>query len=79
MLTKYLEGAIGQARFDVNDDGKRFGEIPGFDGVWAHADTEEECRKQLAEVLEEWVLFRVSRQLSLPSVNGIALVIRKAV
>ena len=79
MLTKYLNGALSKAKLEVIDDGQWYGEIPGFDGVWAHAPTEAECRAQLAEVLEEWVLFRVSRQLDLPAVNGINLVIRKAV
>jgi len=79
MLTKYLDGAMSMAKFEVIDDGQWFGQIPGFEGVWAHAATEAECRTQLSEVLEEWILFRVSRQLDLPVVNGISLVIRKAV
>jgi predicted RNase H-like HicB family nuclease len=37
----------------------------------------ETCREELEEVLEEWVLFRVSRNLSLPIVDGIELVIKE--
>jgi predicted RNase H-like HicB family nuclease len=52
------------------DDGHFYGEIPLCNGVYATAATLEECREQLREVLEEWVLFRVHRNLTLPSVFG---------
>jgi predicted RNase H-like HicB family nuclease len=52
-------------------------EIPGFDGVWANADTLEGCREELEEVLEEWILLRVSKHLPLPSVDGIELTIKE--
>jgi histidinol dehydrogenase len=39
--------------------------------------TWQEARDELEEVLEEWVLFRVSRNLPLPTVNGIKLQIRR--
>lgn len=41
--------------------------------MWANADTLEACREELEEVLEEWILFRVSQNLSLPVVNGMKL------
>jgi len=49
-----------------------------FDGVYANADTLEGCRDELEEVLEEWIFFRISRNLSLPVVDGIELVIKEA-
>ena len=55
------------------DDRTYYGEIPEFTGVYANADTLEDCREQLREVLEEWVLFRVHRNLPLPVVDGIEL------
>jgi len=45
------------------EDGSYYGEIPGFDGVYANSATLEACREELREVLEEWILFRVSRNL----------------
>jgi predicted RNase H-like HicB family nuclease len=59
------------------DDGTFYGEIPGFPGVCANAKTLEGCRDQLEEVLEEWVLLRVSRSLPVPSVHGLDLTIRR--
>ena len=68
------------AKYEIlEDDGTFYGEIPGFNGVYANADTLEKCRKELEEVLEEWIFFRVSRNLSLPVVEGIELTIREAV
>jgi len=59
------------------DDSTFYGEIPGFDGVYANADTLEACREELLEVLEEWILFRVSRNLPLPIVEEIELAIKE--
>jgi predicted RNase H-like HicB family nuclease len=78
MLTNYIRAAMHQARYEIlPDDGTFYGEIPGFNGVYANADTLEACREELEEVLEEWILFRVSRQLPLPVVEGIELTIKE--
>ena len=78
MLTNYIREAMHRAKYEIlQDDGTFYGEIPGFDGVYANAKALEECREDLEEVLEEWILFRVSRNLSLPVVNGIELSIKE--
>jgi predicted RNase H-like HicB family nuclease len=67
-----------QAKYEIlPDDGTFYGEIPGFQGVYANADTLEACREELEEVLEEWILFRVSKNLALPAVDGIELTIKE--
>jgi predicted RNase H-like HicB family nuclease len=77
VLSEYLAAALGKARYEIlPDDGSYYGEIPSFDGVYANAKTLEACREELREVLEEWVLFRVSRNLPLPTVDGRELAIR---
>jgi predicted RNase H-like HicB family nuclease len=74
MLTEYIRAAMNKARYEIlPDDGTFYGEIVGFDGVWANADTLEACRKELKEVLEGWILLRVSLHWPLPVVDGIAL------
>ncbi len=46
-----------KAHYEIlSDDGTFYGEIPGFDGVWANAGTLEDCRNELEESLEEWIL-----------------------
>lgn len=80
MLTKYMRAAMCHARYEIlQDDGTFYAEIPGFDGVYANAPTLEACREELEEVLEEWILLRVSRNLPLPVVDGMALTIREVV
>jgi predicted RNase H-like HicB family nuclease len=78
MLTNYIQAALHRARYEILPDDKSFyGEIPGFDGVYANAVTLEACRQELAEVLEEWILFRVAKGLPLPVVDGLELTIKE--
>ncbi len=78
MLTTYIRAAMRRAKYEMlSDDGAFYGEIPGFQGVYANADTLEACRDELEAVLEGWILFRVSRNLVLPVVDNIDLSIRK--
>ena len=78
MLTDYLNAALRRAHYEIMPDDQTFyGEIPDFDGVYANAATLEDCRMELAEVLEEWILFRVSRSLPLPVVDGLELKIKE--
>lgn len=78
MLTSYIQAALRKAKYEIlPDDGTFYGDIPGFDGVYSNAETLEECRSELEEVLEEWILFRVSRNLDLPTVDGLTLTIKE--
>lgn len=78
MLSKYIAAAMKQARYEILEEDKCFyGEIPDFKGVYATAANLENCRNELAEVLEEWVFFRVYQHLELPVVGGIELRIIK--
>jgi predicted RNase H-like HicB family nuclease len=80
MLTEYIRAAMRKAKYEIlSDDNTFYGEIPGFEGVYANAETLEGCRDELEEVLEEWIFFRVSRNLPLPVVEGIELTIKEAV
>jgi predicted RNase H-like HicB family nuclease len=74
MLTAYIRAAMSQARYEIlPDDGTYYGEIPGFQGVYADATTLEACRDELKSTLEDWILFRVSRNLPLPEAGGAKL------
>lgn len=76
MLMDYIRASMRRAKYEIlPDDGTYYGEIPGFDGVYTNADTLEVCREEL----EEWILFRVSRNLPLPVVDGIELTIKEVV
>lgn len=59
MLSEFLENKLKKARYKLLPDGSYFGEIAGVRGVWANAKTLENCREELREVLEEWLLLKV--------------------
>lgn len=68
MTTQYIQAAMRKAKYEILEGSEGFyGEIPGFKGVWANAPTLEGCREELAEVLEEWINFRVQEGLRLPN------------
>jgi predicted RNase H-like HicB family nuclease len=71
MLTEYLRLAMAKAHYELLGEGEGFyGEIPGFQGLLAQADTLERCREELASTLEDWLLFRISRHLTVPVPSG---------
>ena len=78
MLTTYLRAAMRKAKYKILDDGTFFGEIPGFQGVWGNSTTLEACRDELEEVLESWLLLRISEKLPIPVIDGIDLSIKVA-
>ena len=39
-------------------------------GVWAAGKNLEECRRNLAEVIEEWIIIRLKRGLPIPPIDG---------
>lgn len=78
MLNQYLQAAMRRAKYELlTDDGSFYGEIPDLQGVYANAATLEDCRDELAEVLDEWIFLRLSKNLSLPVVDGINLSVQK--
>jgi len=78
MLLEYIQAALRHAKYEIlPDDQSYYGEIPECRGVYANADNLEDCREELREVLEEWVLFRVHRNLALPVIDGIELTIKE--
>ena len=78
MLTNYIKVAMRHAKYEIlSDDDSFYGEIPVCEGVYANAASLEECREQLEEVLEEWILFRIHRNLNLPAIDGIELTIKE--
>ncbi len=77
MLLQYIEAALKKAEYKKLDDGTWFGEIPGFAGVWANGTTVEECRNELSEVLEEWVMLKIRDNDPIPEIDGMKLSIKK--
>ncbi len=78
MLMEYLRLAMAAAHYELLSEEEGFyGEIPGFQGVYAQGETLEACREELASTLEDWLLFRISRHLPTPVVGGVDLTIKE--
>ena len=74
MLTEYLAAALESAHFELIDDPEPYyGHIAALHGVWATGSTLEQCRRNLASTLEDWVLFSIARGQELPAVSGVRL------
>ena len=74
LLAEYIEVAMRDFVYEIlEDDGSYFGTVPGFQGAWANADTVEECRRELAEVLEGWIILGIERGHEIPVLPTIDL------
>ncbi len=73
MLTAYISAAMARARYKIIEDGTYFGEIPGLRGVWANAKALEACRRELQEVLEDWLIVKLRDGDPIPRVGRVQL------
>ena len=80
LLAEYIEVAMRDFVYEIlEDDGSYFGTVPGFQGAWANADTVEECRKELAEVLEGWIILGIERGHPIPDLSSVNLMPTKGI
>ena len=72
MLTEYIDEALQRARYELIEDGETpyYGEIPELPGVWASGRTLEDCRRELKEVVEGWILISVRQSLDIPRLGS---------
>jgi len=50
----------------IDDEEPYYGEVPELEGVWASGGTLEECRSNLAEVIDGWIVLRLKKGLPIP-------------
>ena len=61
MLLEYIEQAMTKAKFErIKDKEPYYGEVPLCKGVWATGRTLNECKKNLREVLENWIFAKIN-------------------
>ena len=74
MILEYINAAMEHARYEIiEDEEPYYGEIPEVKGVWATGKSLEECRRNLAAALEDWVLFSIHRGKKIPSIGGVRI------
>lgn len=71
MLTKYIRTAMRRAKYEFIEDGTIVGTIVGLQGVLANAATLEECREELQEVLEGWIVVGLLLGQVIPTLDGV--------
>jgi len=74
MLTEYIQEALRRAHYEIIDDEEPYyGEVPNLPGVWATGKTLEECRENLKEAIEGWIIIRLQKGLPLPPLGKVRL------
>jgi len=70
MILEYINAAMEKARYEIiEDDEPYYAEVPGLRGVWASGKTLEECRRNLSETIEGWIIIRLKKGLTIPSIG----------
>lgn len=78
MITKYIQKALERARYEQLENGSLCATVPGLRGVMTIGRDLDQCRTELAEVVEEWILVRVARHLDVRKLGGITVKVRRA-
>lgn len=71
MIIEYIQEALQRAHYELiqDDEEPYYADIPDLRGVWASGKTLEECRQNLVDVLEGWILLHLKKGLPIPPVG----------
>ncbi len=71
MIIEYIEEALKRARYEIiEDEEPYYGEVKELPGVWATGKTLEECRENLREVIEDWIIISLKKNLPIPKLGN---------
>lgn len=73
MLTAYIEEAMKRAHYKILEDDSYYGWVEELPGVWGQASTLEECRIELQEVIEDWLLLGLKLGHEIPALGDLDL------
>ncbi len=74
MLIEYIEESLKRAHYEmINDEEPFYGEVKELKGVWATGNTLEECRKNLRDVIEGWILISIKKDLKIPKLGKVEI------
>ena len=66
MISDYIQDKLELASYKILKDRTYFGEIKNIKGIWSNAKTLEECREELREVLEDWIVVQIRQGNKIP-------------
>lgn len=69
MLSEFIEKQLKMANYERLEDGSYYGEISRLKGVWANAKNLEDCRRELREVLEGWLVLKLQDKDAIPGLR----------
>ncbi len=75
MIRGYIKVAMRRAHYELIDQpGQRYyGEIEGLQGVMGTGATLEECRENLEDGLDAWIVLGLQLGHPIPEIDGISL------
>ena len=72
MIQTYIDAAMQRVRYElIQDVEPYYGEVPELPGVWASGQTLEQCRSNLVEAVDGWLLFRIARGMLIPPLGDV--------
>jgi len=75
MFAEYIQAALEKAEYEVIDNPEPYySHVPGLVGVWATGKTIEDCRKELIEVIEEWIVAKLQWGQPIPPMGGLNII-----
>jgi predicted RNase H-like HicB family nuclease len=69
MISQFVEQSLKRAKYKSLEDGTHYADVPRLHGVWAQGKNLEECRQELREVIEEWLLLKIHLHDSVPGLS----------
>ncbi|MEJ5227116.1 type II toxin-antitoxin system HicB family antitoxin [Thermodesulfovibrio sp.] len=74
MLVEYIEEALRRAKYEIiEDEEPYYGEVSELPGVWATGKTLEECRENLKQTIESWIIISIKKGLPLPKLGNLEI------
>lgn len=74
MFAEYIQAALEKAEYEIIDNpDPYYAHVPGLVSVWATGKTLEECRKELIEVIEEWIVAKIQWGQPIPPMGGLTI------
>ena len=71
MIGEYINTALSRAHYEIIDDKERYyGQVKESKGVRATGKILEECRLNLTEVIEGWIIIKLKKVLPIPQICG---------